>query len=214
MFHDRVEAGYLLAGELMKYKEDDCIILGIPRGGSVIAKCVGEKLKKPWDIVIAKKIGAPFNNEIAIGAVAQDGQVVLNYELIKHFNISRDFIDKESERGIIKIRDIQERCRGSQTIPDVSHKKVIIVDDGIATGYTFAAAVCFIRKQNPDKIIAAAPVASAEAIDLLGKYVDEVVCLEIPQNFICVGYNYLDFEQKSDADVLNLFKQSSTKRLV
>jgi len=214
LFKDRIEAGVRLAEELTKYKDDDCIILGIPRGGAIIAKQVARELKKPWDIIVPRKIASPFNREIAIGALSQDGSCLIDDNAVSFFNIQKEYINGEIEIELLEINRRLLEYRGSVDFPKVENKDVILVDDGIATGYTFTAALNSIKKHNPRKLIAAVPVAPAEVIDMIGKYVDEIICLEIPRMFISVGHNYLNFEQNSDEDVIMLFKQDDNRRFL
>lgn len=214
MFKNRSEAGLKLAEELMKYKDDDVIILGIPRGGAIIAKYAADGLHKCWDIIVSRKIGAPFNNEIAIGAVAQDGFYLIDEKTVKYFMIEQKYIDSEIEKELKEIERRLIKYRGTVDFPDVTNKSVIVVDDGIATGYTMAVALNSVRKHNPKKVIVAVPVASPDAIDIVDKYADEIISLEIPKMFISVGQNFLQFDQSSDEDVTELFKQSYSKKMV
>lgn len=211
MFKDREDAGKRLAEELMGYRDCDCIILGIPRGGAIVSKHVADRLKKPWDIIVPRKIGAPFNNEIAIGGVAQDGTYILNDNLVRYFNIPKDYIDREVSLQTAEIKKRLQKYRGNREFPDVYNRTTIIIDDGMATGLTFIAAVESVKNHGPLNIVAAVPVASAEAIDMLGKHVDEIICLEVPKIFASVGQFYQNFEQNLDDDVAILFKQNSKK---
>lgn len=214
MFEDRIDAGKKLADELNEYCKDDCIVVGIPRGGVVIAKIIGERLGKAWDMIVPRKIGAPFNKEVAIGAVTQDGTRLLNHELIKYFNISDEYIDNEVKIQMNEIKRRLREYRGNEDFPDVYKKTVILVDDGLATGFTAAAAVNSIKKHGIKKMILGVPVASVEAIDMLRKHVDEIICIEVPNPFLSVGSSYLKFEQNTDEQIIDLFKQNSNKMYI
>lgn len=214
MFRDREDACQKLVEELRVYCGDDCIIIGIPRGGAVVASCISNKINKPWDIIVTRKIGAPANKEVAIGAVAKDGHMLLNEDIINYFNISKEYIEREASEQVEEIKRRLLMYRGSFEFPDVEGKTVIIVDDGIATGFTILAAINSIREQKAGKIIVAVPVASIEAINILKKHVDEIICIEIPNPFVSVSYSYINFEQNTDEEVISLFKQDNHKRLV
>lgn len=211
MFRDRKEAAKKLSLELGRHCGSDCIILGIPRGGAIIAKYVGDRLNKPWDIIIPKKVGLPFNKEIAMGAVAQDGTYILNEEIIKYYNIPDEYIKSNIEIQTQEIKRRLNAYRNSDDFPDVEGRVVIIVDDGIATGFTLLAAIKSVKNHKPKRIVVGVPVASAEAVEMVGKYVDEIVCLKIPQNFASVGENYLDFNENTDEEIIELFKQKDKK---
>ncbi|MDI6619248.1 MAG: phosphoribosyltransferase family protein [Clostridiales bacterium] len=214
MFKDRMDAGLKLADKLLKFKDEDCVIIGIPRGGAIIARCIADKLKKPWDIIVSEKIGAPFNKEIAIGAVCQDGSYILNKNIIKYYGISRDYIDSETKK---KVSDAAKRLKdykGKTYFPDIDGKTVILSDDGIATGYTFTAAINSLKNHGAKRIIGAVPVASTEAINLLKKNIEGIVCAEVSEEFMSVRSFYENFKQNTDEDIINLFKQENIKRFV
>jgi predicted phosphoribosyltransferase len=137
LFKDRKDAGEKLSERLKSYKDDDVIILGIPRGGIIVAERVSSELNKPLEIIVPKKIRAPFNKEVAIGAVAQDGTLYLNNEVIKYFKISDRYIQEEVQIQEEEIKRRLKLYRGDDKFPKVSGKTVIIVDDGIATGYKY-----------------------------------------------------------------------------
>lgn len=203
MFRDRVEAGYLLAGELSKYRGKPVVVMAIPRGGLPLGAIVAKALEAPLEVALTKKIGHPFNREYAIGAVSRD-QIVLS----KPEGISEDYIRKETAR----LRDsLEERHRmfhrKKKPVP-VEGKYVIIIDDGIATGNTLRVTIALIAAGKPEKIIVAIPVAPAEAVERLQDMpqVDEVICLETPWDFHAVGQFYEDFTAVSDAEALRIFE--------
>jgi putative phosphoribosyl transferase len=214
LFEDRVDAGQRLAEELNEFCKDECNIIGIPRGGAIIACQIAKILKKPWDIIIPRKIGSPFNKEIAIGAVVQDGSYILNDNIVDFYNISKEYIVREVSHEIKEIKRRLKEYKKDTVFPDVNNKTVILVDDGIATGYTAAAAVISLKKHSINKIIFATPVASVEALDFLKGLVDEVLCLEIPKPFISVGGSYIRFEQNTDNDIINLFNEKYSNKML
>jgi predicted phosphoribosyltransferase len=209
-----MDAAAKLAERLSSLMNDDSIIIGIPRGGAVIAYWAAIKLNKPWDIIVPRKIGAPSNKEVAIGAVTQDGTCLLNEKLIDYLKIDKEYIDREVKIQREEINRRLREYRDTPHFPDVLNKVVILVDDGIATGFTAAAALNSLKKHTSKKVVLAVPVASKEAIEYLKRYADEVICLEVPENFISVGSYYEKFEQNTDEEVIDLFKQRGVKRLV
>lgn len=214
MFRDRIDAAMRLAEELSLYRYTDCMILGIPRGGAITAYYVAQSMDKPWDIIIPRKIGAPFNREIAIGAVTQDGRTIINKDMIDYYNIPDEYIDMESRDQLLEIKRRLNLYRGSSQFPDVAGKTVILVDDGIATGFTAAAAINSIKQHDARRIIVGAPVASVEALSMLSRYCNEVVCIEVPPNFMSVGGSYMCFQQNTDDEIINLFRQTSVRTFV
>ncbi len=206
IFRDRQSAGKLLAKRLKDTKAD--LVLGIPRGGVVVAKEVAKELKLPLDVLVVRKIGAPFQKELALGAVDPDGEVFWEEDLIKEVGVK-----KEELADIIKIewkelkrREDVYRHAGSH-LTGLDGKKVILVDDGIATGATTLAAITYLKRHKA-KVILAIPVASKEAVDKIRAVgeVREVVVLEIPEYFQAVGQFYQDFPQVSDEEVVSLLK--------
>jgi Predicted phosphoribosyltransferases len=215
LFKDREDAARKLSDELKDYCSIDCVILGIPRGGAIVAYHVARILNKPWDIIVPRKIGVPFNKEVAIGAVTQDGNILLNEAIVKYYNIPDEYIKKESMEQTEEIKRRIQLYKGNVNLPDIDGKTVILVDDGIATGFTAAAAINSIKHHNPQKIIIAVPVASVEAITYLASLCDKIICIETPDNFIGVSSNYLNFRQNTDQEVIDLFaREYSMGRLV
>ncbi|MDD1776104.1 MAG: phosphoribosyltransferase [Candidatus Methanomethylicus sp.] len=213
IFKDRQEAGRRLAEALVNFKGKDTIVLAIPRGGVVVAYEIAQVLGAPLDIIIPRKIGAPMNPELAIGAVSQDGTVVLNDDYIKYLSISHRFIESEVSE---QIKEIERRMRlyrpQFKPLPILEGKVVIIVDDGIATGATIKAALKSIRSQKPQELVIAIPVGPEDTINLLKREADQVICLEIPHSFNAVGDFYEDFRQTEDEEVIELLKRSSSQK--
>ncbi|HUW22352.1 MAG TPA: phosphoribosyltransferase [Candidatus Bathyarchaeia archaeon] len=204
VFRDRDEAGKKLAQKLAKCRKSKPLVLAIPRGGVVIGKEIADFLSCPLDIIVTKKLGAPHEPELAIGAVDPDGDIVIDDRLAKIVGADKGYIKQEAS---IKKEEILRRMRlfrpGKEDL-SVGGKTVILTDDGIATGATMEAAIRYVIKKSPKKIILAIPVASPESISKLKDLVDEVVCLEEPSFFSAVGQFYQDFPQISDEEVLKI----------
>jgi predicted phosphoribosyltransferase len=207
MFVNRKDAGEKLSKLLEKFKEENPIVLTIPRGGIVTAYETIKKLGFEWDLIIPRKISAPHNKEIAIGAISLDGTYILNEEYIYMLNISMEYIQKEVFEQTEEIKRRLKKYKGNVNFPNVKNKTVIIIDDGIATGFTIQAAIKSIRQHNAKKIILAVPVAPQNTISLLEKIVDEIICLFIPNEFHAVSLHYQNFEQTTDEEVINIVRK-------
>jgi putative phosphoribosyl transferase len=208
---DRCDAGQLLAARLGQYaKRADVIVLGIPRGGVVVAAEIARALSVPLDIYITRKIGAPFNAELAIGAVASDGTVFVDRRLAHELHMSDRDITRAADVQKHEIQRRMDLYRRNRPPLIVQNKTVILVDDGIATGATTIAALRALQKQNPQRVILAAPVAPPQVIPLLRAECDEVIVLATPEQFVAVGCFYTDFEQVTDEEVLELLNNSQT----
>ncbi len=208
LFKDRIQAGQELAKKLLKYKDKDIIILAIPRGGVVIAYEIAKALNSPLDLIIPRKIGAPYQPELAIGAVTQDGTIILNEDIVNYLPIPNGYIEAEAEKQKLEIERRLIKYRGNAIEPNVENKIVIIVDDGIATGATMLAAIASIRKKNPLEIVVAIPVAPAETLKKIKEYADEIVCLYTPEPFFAIGQFYEKFEQLEDEEVIEILNKS------
>jgi predicted phosphoribosyltransferase len=206
MFSDRIDAGQRLASALMEYKRNDLIILAIPRGGVIVAHEVAKKLEASLDIVIPRKIRAPSQPELAIGAVTQDGTTLLNTEIIHHLNVSESYLQEEKQIQIEEINRRMRKYRGDRKSVVLNGKVVILIDDGIATGATVRAAIRSIRKQKPMSIIIAVPVGPRDTIEKVKKEADEVVCLDTPEPFFAISQFYRRFNQTSDEKVIRLLE--------
>ncbi len=205
MFSSRSEAGRLLAQKLFS-EIKKAILLAIPRGGVVVADSMRKSLNWPLFLIITKKLSAPGNEELAIGAVGKDrASVFLNQELISQLAIDDDYLDQEINSKIAQVRERQKKfasCPG----PSLAGKKVVLVDDGIATGATIIAAVRQARKENPDEVIVAVPVISRSALSKIKKETDRVIYLESPKLFFSVSQFYRNFDQVSDEEVKRILK--------
>lgn len=211
IFEDRVDAGRQLAEALEHYKGQDVIVLAVPRGGVVVGYEVARALNAPLDVVIPRKIGAPGQPELAIGAVAIDEKPFLDHQMIHLLGVSQEYIEAEVRRQKEEIERRRKIYRSDRPFPKLKDKTVILVDDGIATGYTMMAAIHAIRRMQPSKLILAVPVAPPEAVSRLRPLVDELIVLETPEPFFSVGSWYEQFEQTTDEEVIELLKKAETE---
>jgi predicted phosphoribosyltransferase len=208
-FRDRREAGKALAKELSFLKgQDDVIILAIPRGGVVVGYEVAQTLSLPLDIYITRKIGAPYNPELALGAVASDGSFVLDQDLVTELSVPPAYIEQERARQRKEIQRRLEKYRGTTDELELEGKTVVLVDDGVATGSTVLAAIQALRQKSLKELILAIPVGPPKAVETLRQKVDRVVCLSTPERFWAVGAFYLVFDQTSDKTVMNLLEKA------
>jgi putative phosphoribosyl transferase len=206
-FHDRHEAGQLLAARLGHLKgKKEVLVLGVPRGGVVIGYEIAQALKVPLDVYIARKIGAPYNPELAIGAVASDGTLVLDEQLARQVDAQADYIEREVKKQREEIARRLAAYRGDRPIEKMEGRTIILADDGVATGSTLLVAIRALRAQQPARLILAIPVGPPPAVARLGAEVDEVVCLAEPPVFWAVGAFYEDFSQTSDQEVVELLQ--------
>ena len=219
LFRDRQSAGKLLAKHLKHYKgKDNVLVLGIPRGGVVVASAVAESLKLPLDIIVTRKIGALTQPELALGAVDGDGEVVWDHELLSQLDPPAGGLKLKSEKERNEIKRREDLYRRGKKPLNVENKTVVLVDDGIATGATTLAAVRYLKRHEVKKIILAVPVASKEAVDkIIGELgppasqaralrAGEVVILETPEYFQAVGQFYQNFGEVTDEEVIQLLK--------
>jgi len=187
----------MLADALKKFQHEPGIVLAVPRGGVPVAFAVVKKLGFPLELVLTKKIGHPMNKEYAIGAAS-----LTDYFVVPDKEVSQDYIDQELIRIRKRLMEMQEIFQGDRKPADPAGKTLIVIDDGMATGNTLLATVRVLRKSNPAKIILAVPVASRQAVARLSREVDEVIALEIPQEFYGVGLFYENFDQVRDEEVM------------
>ena len=209
-FLNRDEAGKLLARKLIEYKADDSvIILALPRGGVPVGYVIAYELHKPLDIYLVKKIGVPGHEELAMGAVSSSGEVSIDSGLVERLQMSDAELNELIDFKKTEIKEREQLLRGSKPPLDLANKTVILVDDGLATGATMLTAIRSIKKLHPAKIIAAIPVASREAMEIVQKEADEAICLLVPDFFYSVSVWYSDFRQTTDGEVINLLNRST-----
>ena len=224
IFQDRIDAGKRLAKKLSWLKQDQLkeerdrrqqsiVILAIPRGGVIIGDVIATELDAKLDIIVSRKIGAPDNPELAIGAVMPDGSYFLNQRLVNMLNVPQDYIQIEAHEQIKEIDRRLMAYRGSKEYDnEFERKAVVLVDDGIATGATMTASAKWIKnKQQCKRLVIAVPVAPAEILDDLNQVADEVIVLYTPEPFIAIGRFYEDFAQVSDNEVKEIMRQYGYK---
>jgi putative phosphoribosyl transferase len=204
IFEDRKDAGRQLAKKLSSYCDENTLVLGMPRGGVVVAAEVARELKLPLDVIVARKIGAPGQPEFAIGAISGKDIEVLNEDMIHHFSQAeiQEIIKRERKEMSRRVR----LYTGGSQLPDIEGRTVIVVDDGIATGLTALATVKAVKKMKPKRLILAAGVCAADSVEHLKKEVDDVICVASPKSFYAVGMWYKHFDQTTDEEVMQALK--------
>ena len=205
MFKNRHDAGKRLADKLKEYKEKkDVVVLALPRGGIVIGYEIAKKLNVKLDIILVQKIGAPNNPELGIGALSEGGVSYLEKNIIKHLGLKKEDVKKAKEIAYFKLKIRISKYRINRPLLSLKGKIIILVDDGLATGVTAQAAIKFIKKHNPKKIIFASPVSSYESLETIKKKISETVSLLSPYDLFSIGYYYNDFNQVEDKQVLDM----------
>jgi putative phosphoribosyl transferase len=204
-FRDRAEAGRLLAQRLKSYAHrPDVIVLGLPRGGVPVAYEIAQALAVPLDVYLVRKLGVPNQPELAMGAIAHSGNRYLNLAIMRQCRISADDLARVTRREWQELERRDLAYRQGRPPPDLTHKVVIVVDDGLATGATMFAALAALLQEPIQRLIVAIPVAPASSLQSLRTRADEVVCLMTPESFQSVGEWYIDFSQTSDVQVRSL----------
>ena len=207
-FHDRTDAGQHLAKALAHYRErPDVLVLALPRGGVPVAFEIAQALHLPLDLMLVRKLGVPGHEELAMGAIAMGGVMVLNEDIVHKLSIPETVITQVAAAEQAELKRRNKAYRAGRAAPHLAHKTVLLVDDGIATGANMRAAVQAAKKQQAAEVIVVVPVASASACDDLSGLADGVVCLTMPESFYGVGQFYADFSQTSDAEVKSLLRQ-------
>jgi putative phosphoribosyl transferase len=206
-FEDREEAGRYLARLLHNYAGDpSVIVLGLPRGGVPVAYEIARALDAPLDVFLVRKLGVPGYEELAMGAIASGGVRVLNSEVVRKLNIPYRAIDSVEREELAELERREGLYRGGRSLISVENRKVILVDDGLATGASMRAAVQALRQMKPAAIIIAVPVGSRDTCEDLRSLADEVVCAETPAPFYAVGTWYSNFQQTTDEEVRELLE--------
>ncbi len=204
IFKDRTDAGQKLAKKLEYLQKEEPIILAIPRGGVVTGDVIAKMLGASLDIVVPRKIGAPHNPELAIGAVMHDGSFFPNITVIEYFDVRKDFIDEQIVEQLEEIERRLMHFRGRKEY-NLKDKTIILVDDGVATGSTVFVTIDWLKKQRPKRIILATPVGSRDTIERLSKII-EVMVLQNPETFGAVGEFYEYFDQVDDSQVIKIMQ--------
>lgn len=203
LFKDRHEGGKLLAKELARYERaKDAIVIALPRGGVVVGYDICLALALPLDVLITRKLGTPWNPELAMGAIAETGYVHMSSDVMREYHVTQAQLDREMESQKSEIQRRIQRYRGGQAMASLKGKTVILVDDGIATGATFYASIGAISKQETARLVAAVPVAPPRIVAELKGLVDEVVVLYSTEWFFGIGQFYEQFPQVDDEEVV------------
>jgi len=202
VFQDRMNAGRRLAEALEDFRDQDPVVLGIPRGGVIVAAEVAAALGCEMDLVILRKIGAPGNPELALGATAGADRVIWNEPLVAELDVSKDYLEEAAIRENEEVERRRHRYLGDKAAVDVADRTVLLVDDGLATGYTALAAARAVRAAGPASLVLALPVGPAGTVARLRGEVDELVCLSTPEPFFAVGQFYAEFAQVTDEEVV------------
>lgn len=211
-FKNRKEAGKLLAAALRGLSGKDTVVLGVPRGGMVVASEIFRVLNSELDVVLSRKIGAPGNPELAIGAVAEDGKLFLNEELAFHVGADKTYVEIEKTRQLTEIKNRRQLFRQCKAKVSLKEKTVIVTDDGVATGATMQAALWVSRQDEPKKLIAAVPVGALETVEFLADYADELLVLRAPRYLGAISQFYEHFDQTSDEEVMEILREAARVR--
>ena len=212
-FRNRDDAGRQLALRLLKFKGQKAVVFALPRGGAPVAAPIAETLGAPLDLVLVRKIGVPFQPELAMGAVADGGTpiTVRNEDVIAMARVSEEAFEAVRQRELEEIERRRRAYVGSRPRPEAQGRVAIVVDDGVATGATTRAALRAVRALNPSKLVLATPVAPPETLASLAPEADETICLETPADFGAIGCFYGDFRQTSDAEVVAILDRLGAK---
>lgn len=211
-FENRIEAGRLLTGYLERFKGDKTVVLGIPRGGVIIANEIAIGLETPMDIVLTHKLGAPGNRELAIGSVSEDGILFVNNSIARYVGADDRYVEQEKAFQLQEIAHKVKLYRAVLPKISLEGKIVIITDDGVATGATMQSALWAVQQEKPEKLVLALPVGPLDSVTKLSKDADETICLRTPLNFQALGYFFLDFGQVEDETLLQILEQEKSRR--
>lgn len=209
MFQSRSHAGKLLAGKLKTQDLHADVVVGIARGGVVIAQEIARTFQIPFDVMVVKKLGAPYNPELAIGAIAADDVTYIDEKLASSVRADKEYIKNEIKRKHHELDQREKLLRQDKPALQVKDKSVILTDDGVATGATTFASIQWLRKKQAKNIIMALPIAPPDTVKKLSSLVDKCVILETPLGFAAVGQFYQDFSEVTDEDVRRIIKSSN-----
>lgn len=215
LFHDRADAGRRLGERLHRFFKDEFsplgpqLVLALPRGGIPVGAEVAVALHAPLDVFVVRKLGSPGQEELAMGAIASGGIRVVNAGVVSALGITPSEIERVASREQQELERREQLYRGDRSPLDVRGRCIILVDDGLATGYTMRAAIAALRLEDPKQIVVAVPVASAEVCRELQQQADAVVCLVTPSGFMAVGQWYQDFTQTGDEEVRDLLDRNA-----
>jgi putative phosphoribosyl transferase len=208
-FHNRAEAGRTLAERLSDYAgRDDVVVLALPRGGVPVGFEVARALEAPLDVFLVRKLGVPGHEELAFGAIASGGTRVLNEQVVRSLDIPPEWIEAIDAKEVAELDRRERAYRGDRPPPDLTGRTVILVDDGLATGSSMAAAISAAREDEPERVIVAVPVAPPETADMLRDEADDVITVLEPPMFGGVGAWYEDFTQTTDDEVKEFLERA------
>ena len=207
-FRDREDAGRQLAERLAWYRDENPIVLALPRGGVPVGYEISRLLEAPLDVFIARKLCAPERPELGIGAVAQGGVRVLSARTVKALDIPKEYIERVAERETAEIKRRLRLLRGDRPEPEVQGRTAILVDDGLATGVTAWAAIRALIERDPRRLVLAVPVCAAQTTEAISSEVDDLVCIETPFDLMAISIWYRNFEQVPDEEVIELLKNA------
>jgi putative phosphoribosyl transferase len=216
LFADRIDAGQRLGATLQNFIEQQCageqiVVLALPRGGVPVGYYAAKALDAPLDVFVVRKLGAPKQPELAMGAIASGGVRVINQEVVRALHVTPEQIEDTAESETRELERREHAYRGDRAPTDVTGRCVLLVDDGVATGYTMRAAVEALRQLHPKQIIVAVPVAAKDTCEELKRHADAVVCLFTPFDFVAVGQWYRRFDQTSDEEVRQLLERAAER---
>ena len=207
-FRDRRDAARRLAEHLEVYRNrDDVLILALPRGGVVIGWELAVALNCPLDLLLVRKIGAPGNPELAVAAISETEARVVNQEVFAGLGLTDHYLQQEMQRQLLEIERRRALYRGGRSIRDPAGKTILLVDDGVATGATLQAAIATLRRQVLERLVVAVPVAPLVTARRIEAQVDEWICLRTPEDFSAVGNYYEEFDQVTDAEVIEMLRE-------
>ncbi|HEY7502940.1 MAG TPA: phosphoribosyltransferase family protein [Gemmatimonadales bacterium] len=210
-YRDRAEAGARLADALNRYRGQRPVVLGIPRGGVPVAAAVARGLDGELDVVVARKLGAPRHEELAVGAVTADGGRYLNQDIVAALDVSDEYLRQVTDQQMREARSREQRFRGGRAARPLEGRTVILVDDGLATGATMRAAARAVRARRPARLVIAVPLGSADTCEALAAEADDLICPFRPEPFIAIGLHYVDFRQVDDAEVVAILQGEGRK---
>jgi predicted phosphoribosyltransferase len=211
VFKDRCDAGLQLARRLSAYATLRPVVVALPRGGVPVAAEIADCLDAPLDVIVVRKIGLPWQQELAIGAVAEGNVCVMNDALIEEAGVSEDALEAAIARERVELERRVRAYRGERSPLRLEDRVVILVDDGLATGYTARAAIAVIRRRGASRVVLAVPVAPADCVATTGRVADEFVVLQTPTWFLSIGEHYEDFRQTSDDEVVALLQRAAKR---
>lgn len=208
IFQDRREAGRTLSEALKEFRGKDAVVLGIPRGGLVVAAEIARAIEADLDVALTRKIGAPLQPELAIGALPESGQIYLNSALAAQVGADEGYIDREKARQAGVIKERAQQYRKVRPKVSLAGRLVIVADDGVATGATMLATLWSLAQEKPQRLIVALPVATEDAVEVLAGAADDVVVLQVPIYLAGISQFYGDFSQTGDDEVVDILRES------